>query len=186
MALIEAWWGNANSSPELRIAQTRQGFTIDTVAAGDPSTMTWRFYVAPERMTEPDGPCLSAPALLLDGSITGETKGSLMGDGDPHLSLRFELSQRVFITDIPVASAKSDHLVLDVKGDWKKKTVDLRTFGPLPFPPLLFEAQRGREIRIETELLINRHFHKTQRSSTWPDFRALVPQWGLVFLALAD
>ncbi len=165
MALIEAWWGNTTWSSNLRFDSNPDGPLLDVQGGDrDASTMTWRHYVSPDRMTHKDCRCLSAPTLLLKGALADVLK-----------KVVFRLTQRVFINDIPAASQSLDNPITP------HKLPNLTQLGPMAFAPLVFLARKSQEIRIETEVVVTKSFTSSRPYNPYPPaFLAVVPQWGVI------
>lgn len=165
MALIEAWWGNTTWSSDLKFSADAEGPVLHVEGgAREPSTITWRHYVAPDRMTHKDCRALSVPTLLLKGPVS-----------DVLTKIQLRLTQRVFLNDIPAGAQTVDYPIAT------QKLPNLVQLGPLSFPPLVFLARKGQEIRVETEVVLTRTFKDSRPYSPYPPgFLAVVPQWGLI------
>lgn len=181
MAIVEMWWGSTeygNVTPSIKLELGPAGYSLQgSLANEQPLVVTAHYFISPNRMNFGNPRCVSQPAALFSGKLTAKTSESLIGDGDPRITVKHTLRQRVFLGGRQISQSDVEHVLIDVKGDNKSKTVDL---GALPFNPVTFTTTPNTELRIDLVVELDPWYHKTRHGGATYQGLLQLPQWGLI------
>jgi hypothetical protein len=180
MAIVETWWGSTEyiNPGNLKVELGPTGYTLQgSIVHQSPTIITAKYFINAQRNNFGRTGCVSAPVALFSGTLRAHTKGSLMMDGDPRTTHKHTLRQRVYLADRLVSQSDRSVEIVDIKGDFKEKTVQL---GPLAFDPCNFSTAPGVELRIELIVELDPWYHKTPINGCTYQGLLQLPQWGLI------
>lgn len=180
MAIVEMWWGSTDFGPGrgLKIELGPSGYSLQgSLNEQAAASLTAHYFVGPDRNKFGHVRCVSQPVALFSGQLTARTGGSLIGDGDPRITVKHVLRQRVHLGGKLVAQSDREVEVVDVKGDNKTKTVAL---APLGFEPVVFGLVPNTELRVDVIVELDPWYHKTRLGGASYQGLLQLPQWALI------
>lgn len=181
MPYFEMWWGSTDHPPSEGTTSLfgPAGVTVQGTIAAGLHKVSAHFFAGADRLAQAKIGTIrvaSVPMALITGTLEAQNGGSLLGDGDPHTTFHHRMRQTAFIGGRQVAQAVSEHKLADITGDNKRQHV---TLGPESFPALVFSLVQGAELRIDLDLEIDSHYHKTRKASVYSGVIQF-PQWCLI------
>lgn len=180
MAVVEIWWGSTDigSADGMKVELGPGGYSLQgTLNRQEPLVLTAHYFVSAARMNFGNPRCVSLPVALFSGDIRVRTTDSLIGDGDPRITVKHSLRQRVHLAGKPIAHSDREVLVADIKGDGKSAAVRL---APQAFDPVTFTAAPGSELRIDLVVELDPWYHKTRLGGVSYQALLQLPQWGII------
>lgn len=180
MAILEMWWGSTDigAAEGMKVELGPGGYTLQgALARQEPLVLTAHYFAAPARMNFGNPRCASQPVALFSGELRARTSDSSIGDGDPRITVKHTLRQRVFLGGRQIGHSDREVVVLDVKGDDRTRTAVL---APLAFEPVTFSAVAGTELRIDLVVELDPWYHKTRPGGAAYQGVLQLPQWGVI------
>lgn len=180
MAILEMWWDSTDIDAAEGIALEPRpgGYALQgALDRPAPLVLTAHYLAAPTRMNFGNPRCVSQPVALFSGELQASTRDSRIGDGDPRITVKHTLRQRVYLGGRQIGHSDREVVVVDVKGDDRTRTVVL---APLAFDPVTFSAVAGTELRIDLVVELDPAYHHTRPGGATYQGTLQLPQWGVI------